>query len=93
MTHPGPGGEGVAAALDPLARTLAADGYRLEVTRLEAAARRLVLTIAAGEGACAECLVPEELLCRLARERLSAAIPGAPWNVEFVLPGTAPVDA
>ncbi|MEV8312006.1 hypothetical protein AB0P36_33020 [Streptomyces flavidovirens] len=92
MTHPGSGGGGVAAALDPLARTLAADGYRLEVTRLDEATRRLVLTVAAGEGACAECLVPEEILSRLARERLSAAIPGPAWDVEFVRPGTAPVD-
>jgi hypothetical protein len=91
MTHPRAGGQAVVAALDPLARTLATDGYRLEVTRLDEAARRLVLTVAAGNGACADCLVPEDILCRLARERLSAAIPGPPWDIEFVLPGTAPV--
>jgi hypothetical protein len=42
-----------------IAATLAADGYRLQIAE---AGVRVRVTITAGPGACADCLVPENLM-------------------------------
>ena len=42
-----------------IAATLAADGYHLQVAE---AGARVRVTITAGPGACADCLVPENLM-------------------------------
>jgi hypothetical protein len=52
------------AALAPLRTTLAADGYGLE---LASAGSRLVLSVTAGGNACADCLVPKDMMLRLIR--------------------------
>jgi hypothetical protein len=70
-------------ALEPLTTALAADGYELVVTVTGPGAARLV--VAAGEDACAECLVPQQLFVDIARRRLEEAL-GGTWAVEVVYP-------
>ena len=57
-------------ALRPLADSLEADGYSLAV---ESAAEGLVLSVAAGPAACAECLVPKSLLHGMVATALASA--------------------
>jgi hypothetical protein len=53
------------AALASLRSTLAADGYGLEIT---GGGSRLVVSITAGATACAECLVPKDMMLGLIRQ-------------------------
>jgi Fe-S cluster biogenesis protein NfuA len=72
----------VAAGLDPIVRALRADGYDLEVERIEN--ERLCVRIVAGEGACEDCLSPAVVL----RELISAALDGlyGPEDIDFAQP-------
>ncbi|HMG44216.1 MAG TPA: amidohydrolase family protein [Acidimicrobiales bacterium] len=75
---------GVHDALDPLARSLAADGYRLDVVAI--ADGRARLDVRAGEGACDDCLVPKEVFVGIAANRLERA------GIELALEVSYPVD-
>lgn len=71
------------AALAPLANGLAADDYRLDVARTGDFA--VTLTVVAGPGACADCLVPKDITARMAEQRLAGVRRGA-WVVEVRYP-------
>jgi predicted TIM-barrel fold metal-dependent hydrolase len=74
----------VREALAPLVRTLAADGYRLEVVAL--AGDRARLDVRAGEGACEDCLVPKDVFIGIAFDRLVRA------GLELALEVSYPAD-
>jgi hypothetical protein len=70
----------VRAALEPLARALAADSYRLIVQSVD---RGLAtLDVVADAQACADCLVPKAVFEAIATDQLSAAYPTSPVRVE-----------
>jgi hypothetical protein len=58
-------------ALRPMAAILEADGYRLAVSTPQGAP--VVLEVVAGPDACAECLVPKEVLASIAVDHLARA--------------------
>jgi hypothetical protein len=74
-----------AAALSSLADTLALDGYTLDVAVVsqapDAAGGTVRLEVAAGEGACEECLVPQEVFAAIAAGSL-----GPGWQIEVRYP-------
>lgn len=74
-----------AAALAPMAETLALDGYQLSVEVVEPAgpgtSPTVRLVVVAGEDACEECLVPEELFASIAANAL-----GPGWTVDVRYP-------
>jgi hypothetical protein len=79
-------GEEARVALTTLARMLDADGYVLDVT---VEAGKVELRIEAGRDACAECLVPKDLLASMVVERLrDAAIDVRPTDVSLHYPET-----
>jgi len=53
-----------------IAATLAADGYHLQIAE---AGNRVRVTITAGPGACADCLVPENLMRGILGQALGVA--------------------
>ncbi|MCF2533788.1 hypothetical protein [Yinghuangia soli] len=81
-----PTDDAVAAALAPLANGLAADDYRLDITRTGPYA--VTLAVVAGPAACADCLVPRDITRRMAEQRLTA-IRRAPWEVDVRYPADA----
>ncbi|OPC84063.1 hypothetical protein B4N89_26830 [Embleya scabrispora] len=84
MTNKDISDEAVSQALAPLAQTLAADDYQLNCAR--SAPHHVLVTVTAGPAACADCLVPKELIERMALQRLRALGPSAPWAVEVRYP-------
>jgi hypothetical protein len=71
-------------ALESLGRMLAADGYELDVV---VEAGKIELRIEAGAEACAECLVPKDLLASMVVERLrDASIDARPSDVDLHYP-------
>ncbi|WP_436777565.1 hypothetical protein [Yinghuangia sp. YIM S09857] len=85
MTHTDTRDADVVEALAPLAQTLAADDYQLTCARAEE--HHVVVTVAAGPAACADCLVPKELTERMAVQRLRSLDSSAVWTVEIHYPG------
>lgn len=77
-----------AEALSSLSETLALDGYRLDVEVVAPPGAgepgRVRLAVSAGEGACEECLVPEDVFAAIASDSL-----GPSWAVEVRYPGGA----
>ena len=71
------------AALEPIAGTLEADGYRLEARQTDG---RLSLRIEAGPEACADCLVPKPMLAKMIAQRL-APLGLDPTAVDLRYPG------
>ena len=63
--------------------TLAADGYHL---RIAEAGDRVRVTITAGPGACADCLVPENLM----RGLLGQALGVPDDTIDLTYPSTSP---
>jgi hypothetical protein len=75
--------EEIAAALRPIGEGLEQDGYQLAVAVDDAG---VALRIVAGPEACAECLVPKDLMGALAAQALGDA--GlAPGRLEIAYPG------
>lgn len=71
-------------ALASLGRMLDADGYDLEVRVAEG---KVALRIAAGADACADCLVPKDLLASMVVEHLrGASIDAVPADVALQYP-------
>lgn len=58
------------SALKPFASGLAADGYALEVSRLDGDGLRV--EIAAGPDACEDCLIPREMFTGMLSSRLNS---------------------
>ncbi|MCF2531086.1 hypothetical protein [Yinghuangia soli] len=77
----------ITATLAPLAQTLAADDYLM--TCAQPAPHHVLMTVAAGPAACADCLVPKDLTERMALQRLRTLDPSAPWTVEIRYPNDA----
>ena len=72
------------AALDGIRMMLEADGYELGV---EVAAGRLLLQVVATPEACAECLVPKDLMTQMALAMLAdQGLPVAPGDVRLDYP-------
>jgi hypothetical protein len=73
------------AALSSLADTLALDGYQLNVDVLAppsaGAPGTVRLEVAAGEAACEECLVPQDIFAAIAGDCL-----GTGWTIELRYP-------
>jgi hypothetical protein len=67
------------SALDKIRQSLQAEDYDLRVTILE---ERAQVAIAAGPSACAECLVPKDLM----RAMLAPALGVRPEMIELVYP-------
>jgi hypothetical protein len=67
------------SALEKIRRSLLAEDYQLHVTLQEAGAR---VAIAAGPSACAECLVPKDLM----RVMLAPALGMRPDMIELTYP-------
>jgi hypothetical protein len=78
--------ESPAAALQPLADALGADGYEFGVEVLSPNAIRI--DVRATENACEECLVPKELLADMAAHRLSE-VSGEQWKIDVTYPADA----
>ncbi|MDI2128126.1 hypothetical protein [Yinghuangia seranimata] len=76
--------DALATALAPLAAGLAADDYRLDIAHTGEFA--VTLTVVAGPGACADCLVPRDITRRMAEQRLAEVRRGA-WTVDVRYPG------
>jgi len=76
-----------AELLAPLAHTLSLDGYHLEVEVVAPPVAgeqgRVRLAVSAGDEACEECLVPEDVFAAIAGDSL-----GPSWVVEVRYPGT-----
>lgn len=70
-------------ALEPIATTLEADGYRLETTQVEG---RLLVQIAAGPDACEDCLVPKPMMQAMIANTL-AGLGVAPGMIDLRYPG------
>jgi hypothetical protein len=60
------------AALEPLSRMLAADGYELHLS-VDTGHSTLVMDILPTEAACADCLVPPETIAAVAQSHLVGA--------------------
>lgn len=82
-------GDGVArvrAAIAGLVSAFATDGYELKV--IEVAKDCLRLAIEAHEGACAECLVPAEMMAGLIRTQLPPEFAGTQIQITYPTPAT-----
>jgi len=76
------------AALATMVDTLAADGYRLDVSvpdAPEGSPAKVRLVVTAGPDACADCLVPKQLFSEIA----SAAL-GGRFEIELRYPEDSP---
>jgi hypothetical protein len=90
MTNPGhpagnPGDVDLAAASQALADIrgmLAADGYDMSLRVLGTGG--LAVDILAGPGACAECLVPKDIMSGIVRDALGSEVPVA--RIELCYP-------
>lgn len=80
-----PGTADIEEALRPMAAILEADGYRLAVSSTGDSAVRL--EVVAGPDACAECLVPKEVLESIALDHLARA--GVRPDLEIRYPADA----
>ncbi len=76
--------EQVDAALGALRALLSADGYDLQT--VEASRAGIILQIAAGEGACAECLVPASMMSLYVRDALKGLPASAGIPIELRYP-------
>lgn len=74
----------VREALRGLSGSFAADGYNMVIAGLERG--RLRIVIEAGEGACAECLVPQEIMTGIVMHSLPADAGVA--EIDIVYPRT-----
>jgi hypothetical protein len=72
-------------ALGGLASLFATDGYTMTVAGLEN--RRLKIVIEASENACAECLVPHDLMVGLVKTELPADVGVS--DIEIIYPTVA----
>lgn len=81
-----PSAEDITRALAPLAAVLAADDFRLEVSR--AGTNNVTLTITAGPTACPTCLVPEHITRRMAEQHLNK-LSREEWLIEVAYPAAA----
>jgi hypothetical protein len=70
-------------ALEPIAATLEADGYRLETLEKDG---RLQVQIAAGPDACEDCLVPKSMMQAMIADTL-ARFGVAPAMIDLRYPG------
>jgi hypothetical protein len=68
-------------ALSPVLATLEADGYE---GTYDLRGRTLHLTIAAGSGACEDCLSPKSIMSRIVGNALERA--GLPYEIELTYP-------
>ncbi len=76
------------AALSTMVDTLAADGYRLDISvpdAPEGSPAKVRLVVTAGPDACPDCLVPKQVFADVA----SAALGGG-WDVELRYPEDSP---
>jgi hypothetical protein len=76
----------IAEALASLGTMLEADGYELELR--EEGSDRLIAVIKAGPDACAECLVPKDMMRGYFDSALRKAL-AAPPQVELIYPADA----
>ncbi|MFI6981000.1 hypothetical protein ACIBSV_20750 [Embleya sp. NPDC050154] len=81
-----PSAEEITRALAPLSVVLAADDFRLEVSRR--GADNVTLTITAGPTACPTCLVPEHITRRMAEQHLNK-LSREDWLIEIAYPAFA----
>jgi hypothetical protein len=77
----------LARALAPLGEMLAADGYRLELE--DEAPEVLTARIQAGPDACADCLVPKEMMRAYFETALRDGLDREPPAVRLVYPEDA----
>lgn len=71
----------VEEALGDLRRALAADGYALTVRDLPGGA--VQVEIAAGPAACAECLIPKDVMLEILRSSLSGIPDVGPLDLRY----------
>lgn len=76
-----PDQERIERAIAGLASAFATDGYRLSVIEFDSG--RLQMAIAADEGACAECLVPHEMMAGLVRATLPDDLADAKIEITY----------
>ncbi|WP_406280506.1 hypothetical protein [Embleya sp. NBC_00896] len=81
-----PSDEAVRAALASLGEVLAADDFGLVVTCSGEGA--VMLTVTAGPTACSTCLVPKEIMRRMAQRQLGA-LDRREWAIEIGYPADA----
>jgi hypothetical protein len=62
-----PKGDRLSQALTPMTQALAADGYHL---KLDVSEESILVSIEAGPDACADCLIPKDLMLDMLRTRL-----------------------
>jgi hypothetical protein len=81
--RPGPGLDLAAAslALSGLRGMLAADGYGMSLRAL--GTDTLAVDIMAGPDACAECLVPEDIMSGIVRDALGSVVPVARIELSY----------
>lgn len=81
--RPGPGLDLAAAsrALSGLRGMLAADGYGMSLRAL--GTDTLAVDITAGPDACAECLVPEDIMSGIVRDALGSVVPVARIELSY----------
>ncbi|MDG2005572.1 MAG: hypothetical protein P8J20_19790 [Novosphingobium sp.] len=75
----------ITEALSRLGSMLEADGYALELS--EAAGSNLVARIEAGPDACADCLVPKDMMRRYFEDALRPVCELGVPRIELVYPG------
>lgn len=66
-------------ALQQFRDVMGADGYLLQWEEVDQ--KRIVVTIAAGEGACADCLVPQKVM----EAMMSSALEPTPFRLDHVV--------
>lgn len=71
----------VESAITGLASAFATDGYIMSVTGFDGAILRMA--IAANEGACAECLVPHDMMVGLVRATLPSDLADAKIEIAY----------
>ena len=74
------------AALSGLRDVLIADGY--DVSLSISGPETLGLDVIAGPGACAECLVPKDLMTAIVMDALAGTIPVSRVEIRYQLPPT-----
>ena len=81
--RPGPGLDLAAAshALSGIRGMLAADGYGMSLRALGTDA--LAVEILAGPDACAECLVPKDIMSSIVRDALGSVVPVARIEISY----------
>lgn len=73
--------EEIERALDPFREALRSDGYEIELASI--APGQLEFTIKALDGACEECLVPEQVMAQMIASDLPPAVSSAKISIHY----------